>query len=165
VSTESVLDRSEPRFQADAMLGGLARWLRALGVDVAFDARLDDAELVRAAQAEERWILTRDRKLVERRAARRHLLVESERLHDQVRQVLARFAIEPRSERVLTRCLRCNTPLAELDAAAAAPHVPPFVLRTQDRFRRCPTCGRIYWRATHVERMKQRLRAFGVALE
>jgi len=27
---------------ADAMLGGLARWLRVLGVDVAYDLRWDD---------------------------------------------------------------------------------------------------------------------------
>jgi len=155
----------EPRFQADAMLGGLARWLRVLGIDVAYDEQLDDTELVRAALAGGRWILTRDRKLVLRRAARRHLLIDSERIDEQVRQVLTRFALHPVAARLLSRCLRCNTPLLEIDAEEAAPHVPPFVQRTQERFRRCPTCARIYWRATHVARMKQRLRAFGVPLE
>jgi uncharacterized protein with PIN domain len=35
--------------------------------------------------------------------------------------------------------------------------VPPFVASTQSEFRRCPACGRLYWRATHAERMRERL--------
>src|SRR5581483_9576719 len=140
----------EPRFFADAMLGGLVRWLRVLGVDVDYDPAVHDPELVRRAAADERWILTRDRKLVERRLARRHLLVASERVDEQLRQVLDTFGLRPRAERLLTRCLRCNALLAELDPAEAAALVPPFVLRTQTSFRRCPRCGRVYWRATHA---------------
>ncbi|HKI05656.1 MAG TPA: Mut7-C RNAse domain-containing protein [Thermoanaerobaculia bacterium] len=55
---------------ADAMLGALARWLRVLGLDVSYDPDLDDAELVDKAVAEGRTILTRDRRLTERRLAR-----------------------------------------------------------------------------------------------
>jgi uncharacterized protein with PIN domain len=40
--------------------------------------------------------------------------------------------------------------------------VPPFVRHTQDHFRECPHCHRIYWRATHADRMRQRLQAFGI---
>jgi uncharacterized protein with PIN domain len=51
-----------------------------------------------------------------------------------------------------------------LDPEAARPRVPPFVARTQERFRGCPACGRIYWAATHAARMRERLAAMGVAL-
>ena len=37
---------------ADAMLGALARWLRILGLDVAYDPALDDPGLVERAVAE-----------------------------------------------------------------------------------------------------------------
>ena len=153
---------AEPCFLADAMLAGLARWLRVLGLDCAYDPALGDAELVAAAHAGERWILTRDRKLVERRLARRHLLVDSDEVPAQLRQVLQHFALRVDADRLLSRCLRCNTPLVELDPAGARGRVPPFVALTQERFRECPGCGRVYWRATHVERMRQRLQAFGV---
>ena len=162
---ERAIEATEPRFLADAMLGGLARWLRVLGVDVEYDPALDDPALARRAADEGRWLLTRDRKLTERRLARRHLLIASEQVAEQLRQVLDVFAIRPRAERLLTRCLRCNTPLVELPAEHAANRVPPFVLRTQSTFRRCPRCERIYWRATHAERMRQRLQSLGVVLE
>jgi hypothetical protein len=144
------------------MLGGLARWLRVLGLDVAYQPELHDAELVRRAVAEERVILTRDRKLVERRAARSHLLIASERVEAQVQQVLRELRVEVAAERLLTRCLRCNQPLRELPREEAIARVPPFVARTQARFRECPGCGRVYWPATHVARIRARLTAFGI---
>ena len=149
---------------ADAMLGGLARWLRVLGLDTAYDPELDDPDLVERAVAEARVILTRDRRLIERRRAWNHLLVRSEVVDEQVAQVLAELEIDPAPERLFTRCLRCNTPLEPLAREKAVREVPPYVARTQARFRRCPACGRIYWRATHADRMRRRLRRMGIAL-
>lgn len=151
-----------PRLLADAMLGGLARWLRVLGLDAAHDPALDDPELVERAVAEDRVILTRDRRLVLRKRASNHLLVRSEVVDEQVAQVLRDLAVEPDPEALFSRCLRCNVELRELPAEEAALEVPPYVARTQTRFRRCPSCGRIYWRATHAERMRRRLRKMGV---
>ncbi len=149
---------------ADAMLGALARWLRILGLDVAYDARLEDAELVARAVAEDRTILTRDRRLVQRRLARRHLLIRSENVEEQVRQVLDELGIDPSEGAPLGRCLRCNTPLVDLPAEEARTRVPPYVAHTQERFRHCPDCGRIYWQATHTERMRRRLAGMGIEL-
>ena len=150
---------STPRLIADAMLGALARWLRILDVDVTYDPSLDDPELVERAVAEGRTILTRDRRLVERRLARNHLLIRSDQVAEQVRQVLADLQIEPDPEQILRRCLRCNTPLETIPAEQARARVPPWVARTQEEFRGCPGCGRIYWRGTHVDRMRKRLEA------
>ena len=35
--------------------------------------------------------------------------------------------------------------------------VPPYVYRTQDKYMMCPSCGRVYWRGTHWERMRREL--------
>jgi uncharacterized protein with PIN domain len=145
------------------MLGALARWLRVLDLDVVYDPALDDPAIVALAVAEERTILTRDRLLVLRRQARNHLLIRSGDVDEQVRQVLADLSLHPDPARFFSRCLRCNRPLEPLPAEAARAHVPPYVARTQEEFRRCPACGRIYWASTHVRRMRQRLRAMGVA--
>ena len=153
---------AEPRLIADAMLGGLARWLRVLGIDVAHDPSLGDAALVDRAVAERRTILTRDRKLVERKRARDHLLIASEVVDEQVRQVVDHLGLRPDPDRLHTRCLVCNEPLEPLDPDEARPHVPPHVARTQTTYRRCPVCRRIYWPATHVHRMRARLRRMGL---
>ncbi|HEX2251704.1 MAG TPA: Mut7-C RNAse domain-containing protein [Thermoanaerobaculia bacterium] len=155
-------DTDAPRFVADAMLGALARWLRVLGLDTAYDPGLDDGEIVALSLAEGRTILTRDRRLVERRLAANHLLVASEVVDEQVRQVVAACNLTPEAERLFLRCLRCNEALVPADAEEARARVPPFVARTTQEFRRCPACGRFYWRASHVRRMRDRLRRMGV---
>lgn len=153
-----------PRFLADAMLGTLARWLRVLGFDVVYEAHIDDAALVEQAAAESRVILTRDRRLLERRLAREHLLIDSDDIDEQLRQVVEAFDLTARATGGFGRCLRCNTRLERIDAARVRDLVPAYVARTQTRFRYCPTCNRVFWRATHVEQMERRLRAFGFDL-
>jgi len=150
---------------ADAMLGGLARWLRVLGLDTAYDPSLDDAALVDRSVDEGRTILTRDSRLILRRRAWNHLFILSEVVDRQVEQVLDELAIAPRPEELFSRCLRCNAPLVEVDPVEAAREVPPYVARTQTHFRRCPGCRRIFWRATHAERMRRRLRRMGVEID
>lgn len=146
-----------PKLFADAMLGALARWLRALDLDVTYDPSLDDPALVERSVAEGRTILTRDRRLTERRLARNHILIASDDVAEQVRQVLATLGITPEPGRQLGRCLRCNHPLEPIDPEQAKARVPPWVARTQNEFRACPECGRIYWPGTHASRMRRRL--------
>lgn len=150
------------RLIADCMLGRLARWLRILGVDVVYDPELSDHELVERAVAEARVIVTRDRRLVLRRRAKRHLLIRSEVLEEQLAQVVRELAIEVDTAQLFGRCLLCNQPLADLAAEEARRRVPPYVARTQKRFRHCPRCGRVFWAASHVERMLGRLAKMGL---
>lgn len=154
--------RRPARLLADVMLGSLARWLRILGIDTVYDRHARDAELVERAVAEGRTLLTRDRRLVQRRRARDHVLIRSDRLDEQIGQVVEELGLELDPRRTFGRCVRCNEPLARLPPEAARPRVPPYVARTQREFRRCPACGRIYWAATHVERMRERLRRMGL---
>jgi uncharacterized protein with PIN domain len=142
------------RFVADAMLGTLAKWLRILGYDTWFDAALNDNELVRLARAEDRVLLTRDRELAQRRGVQT-MLVLSEKLDDQVHQVLADLNLKP--AQAFSRCPVCNEPLEPLDPEAARARVPAYVARTQRTFKICLVCQRVYWRGTHWQRMEKRL--------
>jgi uncharacterized protein with PIN domain len=143
---------------ADGMLGRLARWLRILGYDTAFDAEADDWALVRRARAEGRLLLTRDRQLAARRGIPT-LLIESQELVTQMRQVVA--AVGPSVEGAFSRCPVCNERLVSLSRREAQQRVPPHVHRTQREFRLCPVCERVYWRGTHWERMVDALGQLG----
>jgi uncharacterized protein with PIN domain len=136
------------------MLGRLGRWLRILGYDTGYDSGADDWALIRRARAENRLLLTRDRQLAARRGVST-LLVESEELAEQVRQIVA--VIGPSSEGAFTRCPVCNGRLAPLSRKEARERVPAHVYRTQQAFRLCTACGRVYWRGTHWERMRDML--------
>lgn len=147
------------RFVADAMLGKLAKWLRILGCDTAYDPDLADGELAERAIREGRVVLTRDTLLIQRRAVRdNHFLVRAESCRDQLREVVDRFRIDP-SGQPFTRCVRCNELLEGVPRRRAAGKVPPHVYDTREEFASCPGCGRIYWNATHRARMEKCLEA------
>lgn len=146
------------KFAADCMLGTLAKWLIILGHDVTYYRRIEDDELVAVARREKRTILTRDRKLVERRAASDHILVRSSDLKEQIQQVMSERGLTVRQDRLFQRCTGCNETTRLVPRETVRGEVPIYVYRTQSRFRRCPQCGKVYWRATHVNRMLETLR-------
>jgi uncharacterized protein with PIN domain len=149
------------RFLVDCNVGRLARWLRALGYDAAYEPALGDAELVRRALAEDRILLTRDRDLMKRRPIAtgqlRALFIEDDGVLAQVQQAARHFGLGLRP--VLDRCLECNATLEARSSAEVAARVPPYVRATQSRYRECPLCGRIYWAGTHWMRMHEALAA------
>jgi uncharacterized protein with PIN domain len=147
-----------PKFAADRMLGRLARWLRLLGADTLFDPLLGGDKLLRRARAEARITLTRDKRL---RTASDALYLEGNLFRDQLREVLARFPFDPRRG-AFTRCSHCNEPLAKAGRDTVVRRVPPFVYASQERFARCARCGRVYWGATHPERIRRELDSMGL---
>ncbi len=150
-----------PMFIADAALGRLATWLRLLGYDTVYARGASVAQLIGRAAAEGRTLLTRNTQLVRRRGLPRYLLVRSDDFRAQLRQVVDACDLKA-PPAFLARCSRCNTPLERIERAAACARVPAYVGETQASFARCPTCARIYWPATHVERMRSELARLGL---
>ncbi len=150
---------TSPRFLADVMLGTLARWLRILGYDTAYDNRIEDRELLRRCLQENRVALTRDRLLIQQNRLPHQLLIESEPLFEQIREVLAFLGDAPNLERLLTRCLECNALLVEVAREKVRNRIPPYVFQTQSRFKECPACHKIYWAGTHRQNIYARLKA------
>jgi uncharacterized protein len=145
-----------PRFLADAMLARLARWLRVLGYDTAYDATAPDPALVARAAAEDRVLLTRDRHLLRELRPLRALEVRSDVPLEQLRAVVDELSLGPPDE-LFTRCLVCNAPLDDVDPAEAEPLVPPKSRGLPGPVRRCPSCGRVYWNGSHARRMRAAL--------
>ena len=137
------------------MLGRLVRWLRRFGVDVLWDPAWDDAALERRAAREGRLLLTRDRRLAGRGVARDVLLVDSDRIEDQLRQIFAHLGLDPRRPPGPRRCARCNDVPVPARPEDLAGRAPPFVLRTARRLAACPGCGRIYWRGGQEDRARE----------
>ncbi len=147
------------RFVVDCMLGSLAKWLKILGLDTRYDPALDDDDLVEIADRQDRILVTRDSRLVRRRRLREPIFIVSQDLHDQIRQVLREKKLQINPDLLLSRCLVCNRPTENVPREAVRDLVPAYVYRTQEKFSRCPACGKIYWQGTHVTRMLERLRS------
>ncbi len=136
------------KFIADAMLGKLAKWLRILGYDTYYQTDIDDDELLRIANAEERIILTRDTLLTKRKLCRKYLFILHDYVQDQLRQTIDEFQL---SASPFTRCLICNVIIEGVEKSTIEIRVPAYTYKTQDRFAQCPRCKRVYWPGTHVE--------------
>ena len=144
-------------FLADAMLGRLARWLRVVGADtIQLPTDAPDVALVARAREDGRVLLTRDRHLLRELRPHRELAIRSQVPLVQLGEVVRAFAL-PRPEELMTRCLLDNTPLVVMTAAEIVAQVPPRSRDLAGPMRRCPTCGRAYWRGSHVRRMEAAL--------
>ncbi|HUU46904.1 MAG TPA: Mut7-C RNAse domain-containing protein [Acidobacteriota bacterium] len=151
-----------PKFACDDHCGRLARWLRVLGFDCTHDQNIQDADLLRLALDEDRIILTRDARLAAHTLARQVILLQPADPLAQVVEVMRSAGLTVAPVNLFARCSRCNVMTEPTTLAAVAERLPPYVRRTQTVFRVCPSCDRIYWRATHVDHMLHRLRSAGI---
>ncbi len=148
-------DGLQPRFLCDAMLGSLARWLRLCGYDCLYlGTEPEDAEIARIAAAEDRWLLTRDHELAA--AGPKTQMVRAGILEAQLAEVLDRHELPEPEDLDNSRCGDCNGVLVDVSAEEVEAVVPPYVLETAERFRRCAGCRRIYWPGTHGEQIHVR---------
>lgn len=159
----------KPRFLADGMLGKTARWLRILGYDTVYLRSEADENLIRICSAEDRILLTSDKKLyVEAvKAGVQTLLIEgrseAERLARIASTLNLKFEVNPDR----SRCPECNSTLRRIKVEEAeAKGVPEGVLRWNRIFWACTGCGKVYWIGSHARRIKEfLLKVYTVASE
>jgi uncharacterized protein len=147
----------EPRFVLDVHLGRLAAYLRMLGFDTLYRNDYADEELAAiAGDGERRILLTRDAGLLKRGAVTHGYYVRETNARRQLREIVTRFDLA-RLCRPFTRCMRCNTPLEDVAKEEVAAELPPRTAEAHHEFRRCPGCGRVYWKGAHYRRMLEML--------
>jgi uncharacterized protein len=149
------------RFLADAMLGRLARWLRILGYDTAYEKVITDKALIERVVREDRWLLTRDGRLAQRKLLRgRHTLIASDDVESQLHQLHRDLTIDlDVNHQRGYRCADCNVVLTSISHGDATPLVPPFVAQQYREFLQCPHCRRAFWPGTHWHDLNRRLTA------
>src|SRR5262245_44410317 len=138
-------DDSGPRFACDAMLGGLARWLRAAGYDAFWQEGIDDWDLVRLARTEGRMLLTSDTGLLRIGIVRdgdvpSRFIPHGLSRRRQVAFALGRLGLARREP----RCMACGGDLAEVPREQAQGRVPPRSFAGHERFWECGRCRRVF---------------------
>lgn len=141
----------EARFLVDAMLGRLLRWLRVLGIDTLLREEGEDLrQFFQRAQSERRIILTRDRKLAERRddVGVGVFVVGSDESREQLREVVRHFGLKLSASEFMMRCSVCNGRgylRVSRDEAILREDCPPKVAEAVEEFYACRSCGKLYW--------------------
>ncbi|GGW89091.1 Mut7-C RNAse domain-containing protein [Streptomyces lomondensis] len=140
------------RFLLDVHLGTLARRLRLLGVDTAYESTdIGDPALAARSAAEQRVMLSRDRGLLRRRELWAGAFVYSTRPEEQLRDVLDRFRPDLLP---WTRCTACNGVLRKATKDEVADQLKHGTHATYDVFAQCTACGRAYWKGAHHEQLE-----------
>jgi uncharacterized protein len=142
------------RFVLDTHLGKLARYLRMLGFDAAYENNREDKELSRTSHDEGRLLLTRDCGLLKRSEVVHGYFVRATEPKLQLVEVLRRFdlfsTISP-----FRRCIHCNTLLNAVAKEIILERLQTKTRLYYDQFLICPACNRIYWDGSHYEHMQR----------
>ena len=146
------------RFFCDAMLGGLARWLRASGYDAEFKHGIEDSVIVAEALDRGLVLLSSDGPMFHRKVIRdgqlKSLFVPRGLSRtEQLIHVVGKLGLE----RLPARCMACGGRLTEIPKHDAMDQAPPLAYRSCDTFFRCARCDKLLWRGTHWRTIDRRL--------
>lgn len=144
------------KFIAAKELGRLAKWLRIMGYDVVYFDKGEKRELIIKSLREERIILTRDSRM-SKYSGVRLIHINTDFVEEQIKQILTELNIKPEEEKLFSRCVICNEPLAGIEKKDVKDKVAPYVYETQEHFMKCQKCERIYWQGTHWASAKRLL--------
>ena len=139
------------KFIVDVNLGRLARWLRLLGYDTLYYQSVSLSTLSNIARQEGRVFLTRSRKNAQRKIFGQAILISSSNVREQLAELSPLLTYSP--ENVFSRCSLCNSMLYEVEKERVKKQVPEYVYQTNEQFKTCRNCGRIYWQGTHIKAM------------
>ena len=135
-------------------LGRLAKWLRILGYDTIYHDKDDKARLVILSLRDSRIILTRDSKM-SRFTGVRMLHIETDEVEKQLEQVVRYLKLRTDEAGTFLRCVDCNELLKDIEKKKVEDKVPPYVFKTQEEFKICPVCSKIFWKGTHWNLVKK----------
>jgi len=154
----------EPRFIADVHLGSLARLLRLLGLDCAYDGNIDDGEIIDISLRDRRIILTRDRRLLMRRVVNHGICIHSARAVDQAGEIISKIQLE-KHIRPFTRCLLCNGVIENVEKDEILNRIPKVTASRVNEFGRCAGCGKIFWHGAHSKGLNRSIDAVMARLD
>jgi uncharacterized protein len=146
------------RFLCDEGLGGLARWLRALGYEAIWKPGLEDAELLKWAEEENLFFLTTDSVLMEFKLLRDGLLSSlwvppTLKKHEQLAYVREKLGLMSLG----SRCMDCGGEFLKVPKEKVANRIPPKTLVWLDEYWECSRCSKLFWQGTHWERLRTAL--------
>jgi uncharacterized protein with PIN domain len=141
---------SEPKFLVDFMCGRLAKWLRILGYDAEFVKDTSRHKLIMKSLSEQRIVLTRDTRLSKKKVYKL-ILIKSDKIREQVRQVIKELNLKLQKEKFFSICSICNKKVEPVEKEKVKGLVPLYVYQTINKFYQCPECKHVYWQGSHYD--------------
>jgi uncharacterized protein with PIN domain len=147
------------RFLTDGMLGKLTRWLRILGHDVEYTGSMEDKDLINEAKKEKRILLTRDVELYRQAIGKgaEAFLIKDPNQTANLADLARRFGFKLEVDVKISRCPKCNGRIDVVSKSDVIEKVPATTSSNYDEFWQCRSCGQVYWRGAHWQRIDETL--------
>ncbi len=140
-----------PSFAAEKTLGKLVKWLRILGFDTLYESDFPNRNFIDFAE-QGRIILTRTERVRDQNPSRKLIFITSDQPFEQLKQVIHALKLEKTDTRPFSRCIQCNVLITPIDKASVRYSVPDYIWETQNSFRICHQCSKIFWPGSHIKR-------------
>lgn len=131
----------------------LVRYLRAMGLDAVHEEKASAEDISRRCREEGKILVSSSPALLKHKQLDRAVLVPRGPLSKRLSCILGRMdlfeSVEP-----FSRCIICNTRLVPSLQEEIEGKVPPKARRLNTVFMSCSSCGRVYWRGSHVSSME-----------
>ena len=142
----------------DHMLGTLAKWLRLCGFDTYYPSiDMKDNQLIRIADEENRFLITRDKELIQRANKKNIKVIEINTIDLDEQLFLVFQNIKIKKDLILTRCSICNSILNKISKEKIKGKVPEKIFNNNNEFLYCLTCDKIYWKGSHYDKMMSKI--------
>lgn len=145
------------RFLCDFMVQKLGRMLILLGFDtkvVKKPERLVD--IILDASLQDRIIITRNTRI--KNYPSKFILLREQKPYEQIKKVFKELNLNVDYEKLFSRCSFCNIILEEIEKEKISDKIPPLTLQCVENFYICPSCNKIYWKASHFDMFKERIK-------
>ncbi|KAA8495255.1 Exonuclease mut-7 [Porphyridium purpureum] len=151
-----VFSGSQPAFVLDGTCIGLARRLRAVGIDAIYCESKNSAWIIEQATLSSRVLLSRDCDLIGQvhrgNATVVAWYIRSQSTMQQIREVLEVFDLKVAESQLLSRCVKCNAScFQEIPKTSVYGRVPARTYEIYDQFWTCGGCDQIFWRGLRFE--------------
>ncbi len=136
----------------------LVNYLRTLGFDTIY-LRKDYQKAIRIAKEEGRILVSQINNLPKLP----WILYLTEKKNDlRLKEIFQKLHLTVNEEDIYTRCGACNAPLENLSVEDAEKILPFDIKKCAYLFKRCPKCGKIYWKGEHYLTLKNKLLKLGI---
>ena len=142
------------KFVLTKELGRLVRWLRILGFDTVYFKSDNRGTLILEALREDRIIITRTKEKIGD-LEKKTVVVTSNKLEEQLKEVITKLKLKINEDKMFTRCTVCNDILKEVKKEAIKEKIPEYVYKTQNLFMQCSGCRKVYWQGSHWGNVKK----------
>jgi hypothetical protein len=142
------------KFILTSELGKLARWLRIMGYDSLYYKNDNLGTLIIQALREDRLIVTRRQTKIDD-LEKKTLVLKTDKLKGQLLEVIGALHLTIDEQKMFSRCVLCNEELVLIDKGAVKELIPLYVYKTQNYFRQCALCKRVYWQGSHWGNVKE----------